>query len=203
MFVLIDAGANVDAPPEHLLQYAIMGSVYSKEVLKYASPRVGLLGIGTEDVKGNDQTKETFKLLREAPINFVGNIEGHDLFERPVEVVVCDGFVGNVVLKTSESLARAIFHWLKSELYKSPIRKFGAWLARGAFLAINKKVNYEEYGGSLLLGVNGTCVIAHGSSSIKALTNAIRVATEAIEFQVNPHIVDEISRTLPAEAIHE
>lgn len=198
LFVLLDAGANVDAHPQHLLQYAVMGSVYSREILKFASPRVGLLGIGTEDVKGNDQTKETFKLLREAPLHFVGNIEGHDLFERPVEVVVCDGFIGNIVLKTSESLSHAIFHWLKDELVKSPVRKIGAWLARNAFRTIKKKVNYEEYGGSLLLGVNGICVIAHGASSVKALTNAIRVATEAIHSQVNPHIVEEMEKISPS-----
>ncbi|MFZ5806865.1 MAG: phosphate acyltransferase PlsX [Verrucomicrobiota bacterium] len=201
LFVLIDAGANVDARPEHLVQYAIMGSVYSREVLKFPSPRVGLLGIGTEDVKGNANTKETFKLLRQAPINFVGNIEGHDVFERPVEVVVCDGFVGNVVLKTSESLAHAIFLWLKDELTKSPIRKLGAWLARNAFRAIKKKTNYEEYGGSLLLGVNGTCVIAHGSSTVKALVNAIRVAVEAVQSRVNSQIVDGVERL--AAVVHE
>lgn len=197
LFVLIDAGANVDARPEHLVQYAIMGSVYSREVLKFPHPRVGLLGIGTEDIKGNDKTKETFKLLREAPVNFQGNIEGHDLFEHPVEVVVCDGFVGNVVLKTSESLAKAVFHWLKDELVKSPIRLFGAWLARYAFRAIKKKTNYEEYGGSLLLGVNGICVIAHGASTIKAITNAIRVGVEAIEHEVNPKIIEGVERLSP------
>lgn len=197
LFVLMDAGANVDAHPRHLMQYGVMGSIYSKHVLGFDNPRVGLLGIGTEDVKGNDLTKETFKLLREAPVNFVGNIEGHDLFERPVEVAVCDGFVGNVVLKTSESISNAIFHWLKAELKRSPVRMFGAWLARNAFRAIKKKVNYEEYGGSLLLGVNGICVIAHGSSTVKALTNALRVATQAVEVEVNPHIIEEVARTAP------
>lgn len=197
LFVLIDAGANIDAHPEHLVQYAIMGSVYSREILKNRSPRVGLLGIGTEERKGNEVTKETFKRLRAAPIQFVGNIEGHDLFENPVDVVVCDGFVGNVLLKSSESIASAIFHWLKAELYKSPIRIFGAWLARGAFYTIKKKVNYEEYGGSLLLGVNGICVIAHGASTVKAITNAVRVAVEAIEQQVNPHIIQEVARLAP------
>ena len=198
LFVLIDAGANIDAHPAHLVQYAVMGSVYSREVLKFSRPRVGLLSIGTEELKGNEVTKETFKMLRAAPIEFIGNIEGHDLFENPVEVVVCDGFVGNVLLKSSESIALAIFHWLKTELYKNPIRILGAWLARGAFYAIRKKVNYEEYGGSLLLGVNGVCVIAHGASTVKALTNAVRVAVEAIELQVNAHIVNEIARFAPA-----
>lgn len=193
-FLLVDAGANIDARPRNLVEYAIMGSIYSKEVLKYDSPKVGLLSIGTEDVKGNDLTKETFKLLRQAPINFVGNIEGHDLFERPVEVVVCDGFVGNVVLKTTESISIAIFHWLKSELKKTPFRLFGAWLSRNAYRAISRKTNTEEYGGSLLLGVNGIVVKAHGSSTIKAIRNAIRVGMEATELKINPLIVQQAAK---------
>ncbi len=200
LFVLIDAGANIDARPEHLVQYAIMGSVYSKEVLGFSNPRVGLLSIGTEDVKGNDLTKETFKLLSKAPINFAGNIEGHDLFERPVEVVVTDGFVGNVVLKTTESIANAIFKWLKHEIKKTPSRMFGAWMARSAFTNIKKKTNYEEYGGSLLLGVNGVCVIAHGSSTVLAIRNAIRVAADAVKLKVNPTIVSEIADMKVAES---
>jgi glycerol-3-phosphate acyltransferase PlsX len=194
LFVLIDAGANIDARPDHLVEYAIMGSVYSREVLGFKNPTVGLMSIGTEAMKGNDLTKETFKLLSAAPINFKGNIEGHDLFENPVEVVVCDGFVGNVVLKTSESIAQAIFHWLKHELMKTPFRMFGAWLARNAFAAIRRKTNYEEYGGMPLLGVNGICIIAHGASTPKAIKNAIRVAREAITHQVNPKIIAEMSR---------
>jgi glycerol-3-phosphate acyltransferase PlsX len=189
LFILLDAGANLDARPEHLLDYALMGSIYSEEILGYKKPKVGLLSIGSEDVKGNSLTKEGFKLLSAAPINFVGNIEGRDLFERPVEVVVCDGFVGNVVLKTSESIASAIFSWLKHEIQKTPIRMAGAWLARAAFKAIKKKTSYEEYGGSLLLGVNGICVIAHGSSSVKAIRNAVRVSVEAIEHGVNDRII--------------
>ncbi len=192
LFVLIDAGANIDARPVHLMQYGIMGSVFSQHVLKYPKPRVGLLSIGTEEAKGNDLTKEAFKLLKTAPVHFVGNIEGHDLYERPVEVVVTDGFTGNVVLKTSESIANAIFHWLKNEIKSSPVRTAGAWLARDAFRNIKRKTNYEEYGGSLLLGVNGTAVIAHGSSTVKAISNAVRVAVEAIEFKVNPHIEEKI-----------
>lgn len=194
VFVLMDAGANIDATPRHLLDYAIMGSIYSREILGFANPRVGLLSIGTEDVKGNDLTKDTFHLLSSAGLNFKGNVEGHDLFEHPVEVVVCDGFVGNVVLKTAESLASAIFQWLKNELKKGPLRLFGAWLARAAFLAIKKKTNYEEYGGSLLLGVNGVCVIAHGGSTAKAVKNAIRVGRDAVSHRVNPIIVEQIQK---------
>jgi glycerol-3-phosphate acyltransferase PlsX len=194
VFVLIDSGANIDARPMHLLQYAIMGSVYSKHVLKYENPQIGLMSIGDEDVKGSDFTKDVFKLLKESKLNFRGNVEGHDLFKHPVEVVLCDGFVGNVVLKTCEAIADAIFDWLKHELKKSPIRMAGAMIAKGAFKAIKKKTNYEEYGGSPLLGVNGICIIAHGSSTPKAIKNAIRVACEGIQQQINPHIVEEIKK---------
>src|SRR5438045_2035089 len=194
VFVLIDAGANIDARPEHLLQYAFMGSVYSRHVLHYKNPTVGLISLGEEDVKGNELTKEVFAMLKRSSLNFVGNIEGRHLFENPVEVVVCDGFVGNVILKTCESIAVAIFKWLKHELMRSPKRKIGAYLAKNAFLEIKDKTNYEEYGGSPLLGVNGICIIAHGASTPLAVKNAIRVAAESIEQQVNPHIVEEIRR---------
>jgi glycerol-3-phosphate acyltransferase PlsX len=194
IFVLIDAGANSDAKPEHLLQYGIMGSVYSRHVLGYQNPSIGLMSIGGEDVKGTELTKEVFKMLKRSELNFRGNIEGHDLFAHPVEVVVCDGFVGNVILKTCESVGDAIFKWLKHELMKSKVRMAGAFLAQKAFKAIKKRVNYEEYGGSPLLGVNGICIIAHGASTPLAIKNALRVAAESIEQQVNPHIIEEISR---------
>jgi glycerol-3-phosphate acyltransferase PlsX len=194
IFVLIDAGANSDPRPDHLVQYAIMGSVYSRHVLGYPKPTVGLMSIGDEDMKGSDLTKEVFKLLKQSGLNFRGNIEGHDLFADPVEVVVCDGFVGNVILKTCESIGDAIFKWLKHELMKTKIRMAGAYLARNAFLTIKKKVNYEEYGGMPLLGVNGICIIAHGASTPLAIKNALRVAAESIEQQVNPHIVEEVRR---------
>ena len=192
VFVLIDAGANIDARPYHLLQYAIMGSVYSRHVLGYAKPSVGLISLGEEDVKGNELTKEVFKMLKRSSLNFVGNIEGRHLFEDPVEVVVCDGFVGNVILKTCESISVAIFTWLKHELMRSTKRKVGAFLAKNAFLEIKDKTNYEEYGGSPLLGVNGICIIAHGASTPLAIKNALRVAAESIEHQVNPHIIEEV-----------
>lgn len=190
--VLIDAGANIDAKPLHLLQYAIMGSVLSKHVLGYENPAIGLMSIGGEDVKGSEFTKDVFKLLKASSLNFRGNIEGHDLFEHPVEVVLCDGFTGNVVLKTAEATASAVFHWLKNELKKTPFRMLGAWIARNAFRAIRRKTNYENYGGSPLLGVNGICIIAHGSSSPLAIKNAIRVAADFIEQQVNPRIVEAV-----------
>jgi glycerol-3-phosphate acyltransferase PlsX len=143
-------------------------------------------------------------MLKESSLNFVGNIEGRHLFEDPVEVVVCDGFVGNVILKTAESISVAIFTWLKHELYRSNVRKAGAYLARHAFRTIKKKTNYEEYGGMPLLGVNGICIIAHGASTPLAIKNALRVAAESIEQQVNPHIIEEVRRndetTAPLEA---
>ena len=194
IFVLIDAGANSDPRPEHLVQYAIMGSVYSRHVMGYANPSIGLMSIGGEDLKGSDLTKEVFKLLKQSALNFRGNIEGHDLFEHPVEVVVCDGFVGNVILKTCESVGDAIFKWLKHELTKNKLRMAGAYLAQSAFRTIKKKVNYEEYGGSPLLGVNGICIIAHGASTPLAIKNALRVAGESIESEVNPHIIEEVRR---------
>jgi phosphate acyltransferase len=204
IFVLIDAGANSDPRPDHMVQYAIMGSVYSRHVLGYQKPTVGLMSIGDEDMKGSDLTKEVFKMLKQSGLNFRGNIEGHDLFADPVEVVVCDGFVGNVILKTCESIGDAIFKWLKHELMKSKTRMAGAYLARNAFLTIKKKVNYEEYGGMPLLGVNGICIIAHGASTPLAIKNALRVAAESIEQQVNPHIVEEVRRhhetTAPLES---
>jgi glycerol-3-phosphate acyltransferase PlsX len=202
LFVLIDSGANVDAKPIHLAQYAIMGSVLSHRVLGYEKPRVGLMSIGSEDAKGNELTKETFKLLGALPIHFRGNIEGHDLFENPVEVVVTDGFTGNVVLKTCESIAGAMFKWLKHELSRGPIRILGAALAQNAFRAIKRKTNYEEYGGSQLLGVDGVCIIAHGVSSPKAIRNAIRVACESIQQELNPHIVREIEAAQHAFRAH-
>ena len=190
--VLVDAGANLDARPEHMLQYAIMGSVLSKYVLGYKNPAIGLMSIGGEDVKGSEFTKEIFKLLKTSTLNFRGNIEGHDLFENPVEVVLCDGFTGTVVLKTAEATASAVFQWLKRELMKTPIRIIGAWLARNAFRAIRRKTNYETYGGSPLLGVNGICIIAHGSSSPLAIKNVLRVAADFIEQGINPRIVKEL-----------
>jgi phosphate acyltransferase len=192
VFVLIDAGANPDSSPENLLQFGIMGSVFSEQVLGNKRPKVALLSIGEEDMKGNDVTKETFKLLKASSLNFQGNIEGRDLYENSADVVVCDGFTGNVVLKTSESIAYAIFGWLRRELSRGLVRKIGAGLAQGAFRDIYKKTNSEEYGGMPLLGVNGVCIIAHGSSSPVAIKNAIRAAAESVKQDLNPHILRKL-----------
>src|SRR5271165_4609453 len=201
VFVLIDAGANPDSNPENLVQFAIMGSVFSAHVLGYNNPSVALMSISEEDMKGSDVTKEAFKLLKVSGLNFRGNIEGHDLFEKPAEVVVCDGFTGNVVLKTTEAVAHAILSWLKLELFRNPVCRLGAKLAEGAFKSIRKKTNYEEYGGVPLLGVNGVCIIAHGASSPVAIKNAIRAATESIKQEINPKIlraVQSYNEKLPA-----
>jgi glycerol-3-phosphate acyltransferase PlsX len=192
LFVLIDAGANTDPTPQQMLQNAVMGSVYSRHVLGYENPRVGLMSIGTEDEKGNDFTRETFELLKASGLTFRGNVEGHDLFENPVEVVVADGFTGNIVLKTSEAIAHAIFRWVKHEITKGVLTSLGGLLAKPALKRIHQKTNSDEYGGMPLLGVNGVCIIAHGGSSPFAVRNAIRMAVESIRHEVNPHIVRAI-----------
>lgn len=194
-FVLIDAGATTDCTPKILRQFAVMGAVYSSQILGVKNPRVGLMSIGEEDAKGNETTKETFQLLEKSSLNFAGNIEGHDLFEGEIDVVVCDGFVGNVILKTSESVGHAISTWIKQEFTQNPIRILGALLLRGALKSFKQKINPEAYGGAPLLGVNGICVIGHGSSSAFAAYNGIRVATEAMQHDINHLIVEEIKRT--------
>lgn len=193
-FVLLDAGANVECRPRHLAQYAIMGSVYSEKILGYSKPRVGILSVGTEDVKGNELTLEAFKLCKHCPINFIGNIEGHDLFANRVDVVVCDGFVGNIVLKTCESLATNVFSWLKSELTRNPIRTLGAWMSKGAYRTIKKRLDPDEAGGAPLLGLNGSVVIAHGAADDRAIRNAIRAAGEAVKHNINNSINQAIAR---------
>jgi len=192
---IVDAGANVDSKPSHLLGYAIMGSVYARHVQGKKNPIVGLMSVGEEDSKGTDLTRQVFVLLKESGLNFIGNVEGHDLFETPVDVVVCDGFVGNVVLKSCEATAKAMFKWLKEDIKATPIRQMGALIAKEAFKATKERGNYETYGGSPLLGVNGICIIGHGSSSPRAVKNAIRVASEAVRHHVNPHIEEEMARS--------
>ena len=189
--VLIDAGANTDCSPALLAEFAVMGSVYAREILGQANPVVGLMSIGGEDSKGNETTKEAFRLLSAAPVNFRGNVEGHDLFLGETDVVVCDGFVGNVVLKTSESVAHAIGSWLKKEFKANPIRILGALLLRGALKTIKRRMDPEMFGGAPLLGVNGICIITHGSSSRTAIYHAVRVACESVGHHVNDHIIEE------------
>jgi glycerol-3-phosphate acyltransferase PlsX len=194
--LLIDAGANTDCTAKWLEQFAVMGSTYSRVILKQENPVVGLLSIGGEESKGNEVTKEAFGALSKLKgIKFKGNVEGHDLFKGETDVVVCDGFVGNVVLKTSESVAGAVTHWMKQEFGKNPIRMLGAFLLRGALEAMKKRTDPEMYGGAPLLGVQGICIIAHGVSSGRAVLNAIRVADEAAQNHLDQLIKNEISGT--------
>lgn len=195
-FVLIDAGANPDCKPIHLAQFAIMGSIYSREILHRTHPRVGILSNGTEASKGTELTREAAALCAHLGLNFVGYVEGHDLYSDRVEVVVTDGFVGNIVLKTSESLAKGIFGILKRELTATPIRKLGALIAKGAFRSVKQRMDPDVYGGAPLLGLNGNVVKAHGSARRGAVMNAIRVAGEAVEHRINDLIIQQIADTL-------
>jgi glycerol-3-phosphate acyltransferase PlsX len=199
---ILDAGANPESKPEHLVAYAIMGTAYAKYVLGVKDPKIGLMSNGEEDEKGTTFTKETFKRLKATPgINFIGNVEGHDLFETQLDIVLCDGFVGNIVLKSVEATAKAVSKWLKTEIKETPLRMAGALLAQGAFKALKAKSSYETYGGSPLLGVNGVVIIAHGSSSGLAVRNAIRVAVETVEHKINPRIEEAMATLQDSAAV--
>ena len=191
-FILVDAGANTDCVPLNLAQFAVMGELYAQLIFGIEKPRIGLLSVGGEDVKGNALTKETFKILSKMPINFIGNVEGHDLFDRTADVVICDGFTGNVVLKSSESLASAVGTWLKEALIKGAVRQIGGLLAKNAFHDLKAISNFEEYGGAPLLGIKGVCIIGHGASTPKAVKNAIRVANDFAKHSLPAKISDRI-----------
>ncbi|MSU61842.1 MAG: phosphate acyltransferase PlsX [Pedosphaera sp.] len=193
-FVLLDSGANIECRPIHLLHYAVMGSVYSREILGYKNPRVGILSNGTEENKGNELTLQAFKLCKQIDINFVGNVEGHDLCHNRVDVVICDGFVGNIVLKTIESFAQGLVGWLKLELSKNPKRMLGAFLARNALRTIKRRMDPDAYGGAPLLGLNGVVMKCHASASARAVMNAICVCREALQHNINQRIRDEVAR---------
>jgi phosphate acyltransferase len=186
--VWLDVGANVDCRPTHIRQFAIMGSIYAKEVLGTSNPRVGLLSVGEEDTKGNDLTKEVFKELREADLNFIGNVEGRDIFNGQCDVIVCDGFTGNVSLKAIESVSEMLLVFLKQELKSSYLARMGLALARPALKRFKKTIDYAEYGGFPLLGVKGAVIIGHGRSSPKAIKNAIRACAENAGSGVNDRI---------------
>lgn len=190
--MIVDVGANIDPKPLHLLQYGIMADAYCRYILRKPNPKVGLLNVGEEDTKGTDFIKETHTLLSESKLNFIGNIEGRDIYAGTADIVLCDGFVGNVILKVSESVVDTIVRLLKNEIKSSIIATLGAALASNAFNELKKKMDYSEYGGAPLLGVDGRCIISHGSSSPKAIKNAIRVAAESKEQDVNKHIVEEL-----------
>lgn len=195
-FMIIDVGANADSKPKNLVQFAIMGSIYFKNVLKVENPKVGLVNIGAEEEKGNELTKAAYKLLKEADINFYGNIEPRDIPKGEVQVVVCDGFVGNTVLKMFEGTAMTLFDTLKEELTSNTLSKIAALMLKPAFRRIKKRFDYTEHGGAAFLGVNGAVIKAHGSSNAKAIKNAIRQAklfvdTNAIELISNSIKLDE------------
>jgi glycerol-3-phosphate acyltransferase PlsX len=190
--VLIDVGANVDCTPRMLAQFAVMGSIYSRVILHISNPRVGILSIGEEDHKGNELTRNAAALLKTLPLNFCGNVEGRDLYSGATDVIVCDGFIGNVALKVSEGLVDMVGKMVREALSLNAMRKTGYLLARGAFADLRKRVDYSEYGGAPLLGVKGVCIISHGRSNANAIKNAIRVAAEFAGGGVNEKIEDEL-----------
>jgi glycerol-3-phosphate acyltransferase PlsX len=196
--ILIDVGANVDSKPENLQQFAIMGDVYYRAIFSGQSdnasrPRVGLLSVGEEETKGNELTRESYKLIRELPLNFVGNVEGRDLFNGKADVLVCDGFVGNVALKICEGMAETVRYLLRQSLQATITRQVGFILSRQAFVDFKKRLDYSEYGGAPLLGIKGVCIISHGSSNGNAIKNAIRVAAEFANSKLNRVIEQEIA----------
>jgi glycerol-3-phosphate acyltransferase PlsX len=190
--VLLDVGANAACKARHLEEFAVMGKVYTRAVLQTANPRVGLMSMGEEETKGNDLVKEVHEVLKNASLNFIGNVEGHDLFTGKVDVIVMDGFTGNVVLKASETLAESMLHLLQEELMRTPVRKLGAALCKGAFRAVKRRTDPSEYGGAPLLGVKGCCVIGHGKSNALAIKQGIRAAAEFYSSGVNEKIEAEL-----------
>ncbi len=190
---LLDVGATVDSKAVNLREFAVMGHFYAQMILGIAEPRVGLLSIGEEEGKGNELTKETFRVLKETGLNFMGNAEGRDVFNGNADVIVCDGFIGNVVLKASEALGEMVGSMLRTEVTRTASRKVGAMILKGAFADVKKRMDYSEYGGAPLLGVNGGCIISHGRSNAKAIKNAIRVARDFSMNSVNSKIRDKIS----------
>lgn len=194
--VLLDVGANVDCRPQNLAQFAIMGELYARSVLKVARPRVGLLSIGEEEGKGNELTGEAFPLIKSLPLHFIGNVEGRDIYNGHADVIICDGFVGNVALKTSEGLTRLVRDMLKDSLTQTVTAQVGALLSRKAFSAFKRKTDPSEYGGAPLLGVRGVCIVGHGSSNDRAIRNGIRVAADFAQTGVNRLIEEELTQSV-------
>jgi phosphate acyltransferase len=190
--VVVDVGANVDCEPEMLQQFGLMGEIYSRLVLKIKRPRVGLLSIGEEEHKGNALTRDATPLLKSLSLNFLGNVEGRDIFSGHVDVIVCDGFVGNVALKVSEGLSEMIRKMLRESLESTVTRKIGYALSRSAYKEFKKRIDYAEYGGAPLLGVKGVCIICHGRSDSNAIKNAIRVAADFASSNMNQRIEEEL-----------
>jgi glycerol-3-phosphate acyltransferase PlsX len=198
--ILLDVGANVDCKVQHLEQFAMMGNVYARNMLKIDKPRVGLLSIGEEESKGNELTREAFTAFKSLPIHFMGNVEGRDIYNGNADVIVCDGFVGNVALKTSEGLAKFIVSQLRESLTSTVTAQVGALLSKKAFADFKKRVDYTEYGGVPLLGLRGVCIIGHGSSNDRAIYNGIRVAAEFAQAGVNASIEQELAKHAAAPA---
>ena len=192
--LFIDVGANIACKPIHLFQYGVMATIFSKYIFGVKDPKVGLLNIGEEDAKGNDLAKETFTLLSNSHLNFVGNVEGREIFDGKADIVVCEGFVGNVMLKFGEGLSMSLLSTIKAEAMKSFWTKLGLLLCKPAFGTLRAKMDFTEYGGVPLLGVNGVCIICHGRSDSKAIKNAIRVALQLSENKINEHIVSELEK---------
>jgi glycerol-3-phosphate acyltransferase PlsX len=186
--VLLDVGANVDPKPWHLFQFAVMGNVYARDILGIQRPRVGLLSVGEEEGKGNELTREAYEQLKDSSLNFLGNVEGRDIYNGHCDVVVTDGFTGNVALKISESLAEMVGSLIREELMRDVRSKIGAALAKPAFDRFKKRVDYAEMGGAPLLGIDGGAIICHGSSPVKAIKNAVRVAADWAKAGLNDHI---------------
>ena len=191
--LIVDAGANVDCKPENLFEFGVMGHEYAKWILKYPKVRIGLLANGEEECKGNENTKAAMEILRNHP-SFIGNIEGNNIFDSSVEVIVCDGFVGNVVLKTSEGVADSIIHLLRQYIKDSFAGTFGALFMRGVFKKLKKQIDYAEYGGAPLLGIDGNVIICHGKSNAKAMKNAIFQAISTIENGINDKILSALQQ---------
>jgi glycerol-3-phosphate acyltransferase PlsX len=186
--LLLDMGANVDCKPKHLKQFAEMGSLYAEHIMHVANPRVGLLNIGEEPSKGNELTREVYPLLKHSKLNFIGNVESKEILSGNVDVIVCDGFVGNLILKFGESLSKTIFTLLKKELTKNPLSKLGAFILYPAFRRLKKSIEYDEYGAAPLLGINGVCFKAHGRAKAKAIKNAIKTTAEAVKEKIVQYI---------------
>jgi phosphate acyltransferase len=198
--VLLDVGANASCKARHLEEFAVMGTVYTRAVLRTPNPRIGLMSMGEEETKGNDLVKEVHEVLKASALNFIGNVEGQDVFSGRVDVIVMDGFTGNVLLKTSERLAESLLQLLREELERTPIRKLGAWLSRDAFRAVKRRTDASEHGGVPLLGVKGCCVIGHGRSNATAIKHGIRAAAEFFTSGVNQSIEAELRLLARKEA---
>lgn len=191
-FVVVDAGANVDCKPENLLEFGAMGNAYYQAIFDEPAPRIGLLSNGEEDTKGNELTKETFGLLKHADLNFIGNIEGKDVFIGAADVIVCDGFTGNVLLKVSEGLADTIIKMLKREIASLVTGKIGYLMMKPAIRNFKKRTDYDEYGGAPLLGINGTSIVCHGRSTTRAIKNALKMAAEMSKKGVHRRIAEQL-----------